>query len=271
MIGILLLTNFDYDHAGELQFVVDKSWITFINSRYIVGPRRHLAAADRPDDAHRAALHHLLAGTTSPSRGNPKAFLILILILETGMIGTFVAQDLILFFVFFEVVLLPMYFMIGVWGGEQAPVRGDQVLPLHAVRLGADDRQLPGAVLPVGHGPVPAVAEHTFDMRPLPDGGGGHRRRPPRSGSSAACSWASASRCRCSRSTPGCPTPTPRRRPSGSVILAAVLLKLGTYGFIRIALPILPDAAETWAPFIGAPGGHRHHLRRARAVWPRPT
>jgi hypothetical protein len=41
------------------------------------------------------------------------------LILETGMIGTFVAQDLILFFVFFEVVLLPMYFMIGVWGGEQ--------------------------------------------------------------------------------------------------------------------------------------------------------
>src|SRR4029078_4586194 len=54
-----------------------------------------------------------------PEPHNPKAFLILILILETGMIGTFVAQDLILFFVFFEVVLLPMYFMIGVWGGEQ--------------------------------------------------------------------------------------------------------------------------------------------------------
>ena len=41
------------------------------------------------------------------------------LVLQTGMAGTFVAQDLILFFVFFEVVLLPMYFMIGVWGGEQ--------------------------------------------------------------------------------------------------------------------------------------------------------
>ena len=48
----------------------------------------------------------------------------------------------------------------------------------------------------------------------------------------------------------------------GSVILAAVLLKLGTYGFIRIAIPILPDAATTWAPWIGAAGGHRHHLRR---------
>src|SRR5207342_1879689 len=54
-----------------------------------------------------------------PEPGNFKAFFILLLILETGMVGTFVAQDLILFFVFFEVVLLPMYFLIGVWGGEQ--------------------------------------------------------------------------------------------------------------------------------------------------------
>ena len=54
-----------------------------------------------------------------PEAGNPKAFLMLMLVLQTGMAGTFVAQDLILFFVFFEVVLLPMYFMIGVWGGEQ--------------------------------------------------------------------------------------------------------------------------------------------------------
>src|SRR5205085_6770742 len=53
-----------------------------------------------------------------PEPHNPKAFLILMLVLEVGMNGTFVAEDLILFFVFFELVLLPMYFMIGVWGGE---------------------------------------------------------------------------------------------------------------------------------------------------------
>ena len=75
-----------------------------------------------------------------PEPHNPKAFLALILLLETGMIGTFVAQDLILFFVFFEIVLLPMYFMIGVWGGPNRAVRLDQVLPVHAVRLGADAR-----------------------------------------------------------------------------------------------------------------------------------
>ena len=54
-----------------------------------------------------------------PEPHNPKAFLALILCScsRPGMIGTFLAQDLILFFVFFELVLLPMYFMIGVWGG----------------------------------------------------------------------------------------------------------------------------------------------------------
>ena len=62
------------------------------------------------------------------------------------MLGSFVAEDLILFFVFFELVLLPMYFMIGVWGGEP-PVRLAQVLPLHAVRLGADDPRLPRPLL----------------------------------------------------------------------------------------------------------------------------
>ena len=83
-----------------------------------------------------------------PEPHNPKAFLILILILDTGMIGTFVAQDLILFFVFFEVVLLPDVLHDRGLGRRGAAVRLDQVLPVHAVRLGVDDRQLPGALLP---------------------------------------------------------------------------------------------------------------------------
>src|SRR5918994_1815680 len=57
----------------------------------------------------------LSVGTFLPLAG----VLVMMLVLQTGMAGTFVAQDLVLFFVFFEVVLLPMYFMIGVWGAEQ--------------------------------------------------------------------------------------------------------------------------------------------------------
>ena len=84
------------------------------------------------------------------------------MILATGMNGTFVALDLVLFFIFFELVLLPMYFMIGIWGDrsmrkipgfrkevETPPLRGHQVLHLHSVRLGLHAAWLPGSLLQV--------------------------------------------------------------------------------------------------------------------------
>ena len=117
-IGIALLANFDLDKTRLLQFTVNKQWIPLINSRYIVGldgislPLFLLTVFIVP-------LVIIYSWNHFPEPHNPKGFLILILILETGMVGTFVAEDLILFFVFFELVLLPMYFMIGVWGGEQ--------------------------------------------------------------------------------------------------------------------------------------------------------
>src|SRR3954468_651886 len=117
-IGVGIAWFFDYDHSGDLQFVQNQKWIEVINSRFIVGidgislPLLLLTAVIVP-------LVIVYSWNHWPEPRNPKAFLILTLILETGMVGTFVAQDLILFFVFFEVVLLPMYFMIGVWGGEQ--------------------------------------------------------------------------------------------------------------------------------------------------------
>src|SRR6266540_646208 len=116
-IGVVTLASFDYDRAGTLQFFVDERWIDAIRSRFIMGM-----------DGMSLPLYILSMGITLavivyswnhiPEPGNAKAFLILVLILQVGMAGVFVAQDLILFFVFFEVVLLPMYFMIGVWGGE---------------------------------------------------------------------------------------------------------------------------------------------------------
>lgn len=246
VVTVLLMTNFDYDRSGELQFLVDKEWIPFINSRYIVGldgislPLLALTVLVVP-------LCVIYSWNHLPEPGNPKAFFMLLLVLETGMVGTFLAQDLILFFVFFEIVLLPMYFMIGVWGGEQrqyAAIKfflytlfGSALMIVSFIAVSLLASQGPAGI-------------QTFDMRLLPELATGI--------STTAALWIFAGMfIGFGIKVPIFPFHTwlpdaHTQAPTvGSVILAAVLLKLGTYGFVRIALPILPDAAESWAPFIG--------------------
>ncbi len=132
-----------------------------------------------------------------------KEFLIAILVLETAMIGTFAALDLVLFYVFWEAMLVPMYLLIGIWGSQNrlyATIKffvytfAASVLMLLAILyLYFHD----GELLRLPQGP----------RRAARDAGGG------RAGCSWPSRWPSPSRCRCSRSTPGCPTPTPRRPP----------------------------------------------------------
>jgi len=116
-VGVFTLTKFNFDQAGSMQFVAENKWIPLIKSSYFIGvdgislPMYVLSMVI-------TLLVVIYSLNHIPSPGNPKAFFILMLVLQTGMAGTFIAQDLILFFVFFELVLLPMYFMIGVWGGE---------------------------------------------------------------------------------------------------------------------------------------------------------
>ena len=239
-VGVYLLGAFDYGDAGRLQFAVDAKWIPVINSRYHIGidgislPLLVLSMVI-------TLLCVIYSWEHFPEPHNPKAFLILMLVLETGMNGTFAAQDLILFFVFFELVLLPMYFMIGVWGGpnrQYAAIKfflytlfGSALMILSFLALyfkGGETFDIPTLIEQgplLAHGTqvlifaglfmgfaikVPMFPFHTW----LPDA---HTEAPT----------------------------------VGSVILAAILLKLGTYGFIRVAIPILPDAARTWAPWIG--------------------
>jgi NADH-quinone oxidoreductase subunit M len=241
-VTVAILIDFDYDRSGVLQFDVNKQWIEVISSRYhmaVDGISLPLLALT----AVIVVLCIIYSWDHFPHPHNPKAFLSLILVLQTGMMGTFVAQDLILFFIFFEVVLLPMYFMIGVWGGpnrEYASIKfflftlfGSALMLLGFLALffksgtqtfdivilselagegiGSGTQNWIFAGLFLGFAiKVPMFPFHTW----LPDA---HTEAPT----------------------------------VGSVILAAVLLKLGTYGFIRIALPILPDAAVDWAPWIG--------------------
>src|SRR4029453_4539807 len=109
-VGVAVMADFDYDRTAELQFVVNKPWIDVIHARYFVGidglsvPLGALTRLITP-------LCFIYTWNHFPEPLHAKAFLILLLVLQTGMLGTFVAQALILFFVFFEVVLLPMYFL----------------------------------------------------------------------------------------------------------------------------------------------------------------
>ena len=239
---------FDYDRTRELQYLVDESWIDIINSRFIVAvdgmslPLLLLTALIVP-------LVIIYSWDHFPEPHNPKAFLSLILILETGMVGTFVAQDLILFFVFFEIVLLPMYFMIGVWGGEQRQYASIKFflytlfgsalmivafLSLYFLATDGNGSQL-----------------NTFDMRELSQWAGADLSRVAGLLIFGGMFMGFGIKVPIFPFHTWLPDAHTEAPTQGSVILAAVLLKLGTYGFIRIAIPILPEAAQEWAPWIG--------------------
>ena len=167
-----------------------------------------------------------------------KEYLILMLILETGMIGTFSALDLFVFYVFWEVMLIPMYFLVGIWGSKQRIMASfkfvlytmiGSVLMLVAILYGyfkggqtfslIEWYQIPftlqeqgwlfGAFALAFAIKVPMFPLHTW----LPDA---HTEAPT----------------------------------AGSVILAGVLLKMGTYGFFRFAIPLFPQAVALCAPYI---------------------
>jgi len=168
---------------------------------------------------------------------NQKMYMVAMLLLETGMLGVFVALDLVLFFVFFEITLVPMYLLIGIWGSGNriyAAVKfflytafGSALMLTGIIWLGAisgtfDFRQLldvslsadQQAWLFLGFGVAFAVKVPIFPFHTwLPDA---HTEAPT----------------------------------AGSVLLAGVLLKLGTYGFIRFNLTLFPDAAVRFAPWL---------------------
>ena len=239
-VGVAMLAGFDYDATDTLQFEVNRPWIDVINSRYHMGvdgislPLLALSMLI-------TVLCVIYSWDHFPEPHNPKAFLALMLVLETGMNGTFVGQDLILFFVFFELVLLPMYFMIGVWGG---PNRQYAAIKFFLFTL------FGSALMILAFLALYFKGGNTFDIPELVANGGSIARDTQilifgglfmgfaiKVPMFPFHTW-----------LPDAHTEAPT---VGSVILAAVLLKLGTYGFIRIALPILPDAAHAWAPWIG--------------------
>ena len=193
-----------------------------------------------------------------PDPGRTKAFLALMLLLETGMAGTFIAFDLILFFVFWELVLVPMYFLIGIWGSAN---RQYASIKFFLYTLFGSVFMLLGFLAMYFNGPGP----HTFDMVRLQTfaatGGFTHDFQLVVFGAVALGFAVKVPMWPFHTWLPDAHTEAPT---IGSVLLAGVMLKMGRYGFIRIALPMLPYGGAEIRTVDRAAGRDRHRVRGTR-------
>ncbi|GAA2997063.1 NADH-quinone oxidoreductase subunit M [Streptosporangium longisporum] len=251
-LSVVLVAAFDHDDAARVQFATDLAWIPGLDLRFHLGvdgislPLVVLTTlltflcfvylcrgrADGPGQLLRSG----------PGGDRPQAMVFTLLVLEVGMVGTFLALDLLLFFVFFEVVLIPMYFLIAIWGGRAR--RAAAIKFILYTLLGS-------VVLLLGLLLIWSQTG-TLDMTALAEARGIGMSRPVQTIAFLAVGIGFAVK------TPMWPLHTwlpdaHTEAPTvGSVLLAGVLLKMGTYGFARIAIPVLPDGAAATAPWLGA-------------------
>ncbi len=167
-----------------------------------------------------------------------KEFMVFFLLLEIGMVGVFLAQDLFLFYVFWEFTLVPMYFLIGIWGG---PRRIYAAIKFFLYTMAGSILMLL-AILWLG------LRGGTFSVPDLIAGGG----IPPEIQTWLFLAFAAAFAIKVPMWPlhswlPDAHVEAPT---AGSVILAGVLLKMGTYGFLRFNLPLFPQAAVRFAPWM---------------------
>src|SRR5215216_6209747 len=250
LVGVGMLARFDYQAGPATQFEVARSWIPAIGAGYHVGVDG-IALPLLVLSLLLSLLCVIYSLRFLPEPRNPKAFLALLLLLETGMNGTFVALDLVLFFVFWETVLIPMYFMIAVWGG---PRRDYASIKFILYTLIGSVIMLLG-FLAIWLRSSPDAAGRTFDILALQEAGAAARF----GGTFGTIVFAAVALGFAVKVPmwplhswlPDAHTEAPT---VGSVLLAGVLLKMGTYGMVRIAVPVLPDGALTWAPWLGAFG-----------------
>ena len=169
-----------------------------------------------------------------------KEYYILLLLLQTGMIGVFVSLDFFLFYVFWEVMLVPMYFLIGVWGSDR---RLYAAIKFFLYTLAGSVVMLLAILALYFYAPVPAGGTRTFDV-PTLLAAAQHFSDPLKVWLFWGFFFAFAIKVPMFPFHTWLPDAHTEAPTAGSVILAGVLLKMGTYGFIRFSLPLLPaDAA----------------------------
>ncbi|GAA4759462.1 NADH-quinone oxidoreductase subunit M [Citricoccus sp. NPDC079358] len=241
LIGVLW-ARYEDPGLGRLAFEEQVPWIPGVNSSYHVG----VDGLSLPLLAMTAIVFLACAIYALRDSERPRAQTALFLFLQGVSLGLFVAADLILFFVFFDLSIVGMYFVIAGWGHGNA-ARSALKFFLYTF-LGSLALLLGFIGLYVASDP------HTFDIPELV-------AATPLEGNPLAGGLVLAAiLVGLAVKTPTVPfhtwlPPAHTDAPAtGSAVLAGVLLKMGTYGFVRIAMPILPEAWQSWAWVIVAIG-----------------
>ena len=242
LLSIPLWTHFDSSEAG-FQFVQKMSWIPSIGVSYFVGV-----------DGISVLLVLLttitmivaIASSYTAIVEREKEYYVCLLLMATGMLGTFMAIDIFLFYVFFEITLVPMYFLIGIWGGTRklyAAIKFFLYTLFGSVLMLLGILALYFANLKYGTGTLTFDLTQLYSVGPnIPIG--------LQSWIFLAFFIGFAIKVPMFPFHTWLPDAHVEAPTAGSVILAGILLKMGTYGFVRFVLPVLPQASQLFVPFM---------------------
>jgi NADH-quinone oxidoreductase subunit M len=241
VVSLPLWFRYDFSATGW-QFAERGEWIPSIGASYYLGVDGYSALLILLTTLIGAiAVLCSWSGITE----RVKEYYVSLLILQTGLLGAFMALDFLLFFLFWEVMLVPMYFLIGIWGGGR---RLYSAIKFFLYTLVGSVVMLLGILALYFHGHS-VTGTYTFDVTQL------QQLTIP----FALQKWIFLSlffgfaikvpMFPFHTWLPDAHTDAPT---AGSVILAAIMLKMGTYGFVRFSMPILPDASRYFVPLIAA-------------------
>jgi NADH-quinone oxidoreductase subunit M len=237
--SLLLWARFN-PGAADFQFVEQHAWIPAFGIQYLVGVDG-ISLLLVVLTAFLTPLA-ILSGWESVHR-RVRAFCMFLLLLESAIIGVFVSIDLFLFYVFWDAMLVPMYFLIGVWGYDRRVYAAIKFILFTM----AGSVLMLLAILALAYLHSTTAGGYTFDLRQLYQ-----LEVPPQLQFWFFLAFAIAFAIK----VPLVPFHTwlpdahVEAPTAGSIILAGVLLKMGTYGLVRFAFPLFPYAASFFAPYL---------------------